>query len=114
MRKALPRERDLQAWVPSGETAAHTGTLLDDETFGSSANGGAQGANANGNGNANWDQFSANEQLFGVKASFDEDVYTTKLDRNAPDFKERERRAAKIASEIIGVRCYSPKFLNNC
>lgn len=37
-----------------------------------------------------------------MKASFDEDVYTTKLDRSAPDFKEKEKRAAKLASEIIG------------
>jgi len=51
-----------------------------------------------------WDQFSVNEQLFGVKGSFDEDLYTTKLDRSAPDFKERERKAQKIANEIIGVR----------
>ena len=57
---------------------------------------------ANGNGPAGWDQFTANEQLFGVKASFDEDVYTTKLDRSAPGFKEKEKRAAKIASEILG------------
>jgi len=51
-----------------------------------------------------WDQFSVNEQLFGVKGCFDEDLYTTKLDRTAPDFKERERKAQKIANEIIGVR----------
>lgn len=75
------------------------GSALDDETFGPPV-GGATGAN--GNGTAGWDQFSANEQLFGVKASFDEDVYTTKLDRSAPDFKEKEKRAAKLASEIIG------------
>lgn len=42
--------------------------------------------------------------MFGVTTSFDEDVYTTKLDRNAPDFKERERKAQKLANEIIGVR----------
>ena len=34
-----------------------------------------------------------NEKLFGVKASFDEEAYTTKLDRNAPDFKEKEKKA---------------------
>jgi hypothetical protein len=89
--KGVGRERDLQAWVASEDTPA--GNLVgDDDTFGPGTNG-----------NTSWDQFSANETLFGVKASFDEDVYTTKLDRSAPDFKERERKAQRIANEIIGV-----------
>ncbi|KAF9479600.1 hypothetical protein BDN70DRAFT_932406 [Pholiota conissans] len=103
-RKTPLRERDLQAWVPSGDAAsslAHGG--LDDETFGPSTN----GANGTG-GKTSWDQFSVNEQLFGVRASFDEDVYTTKLDRSAPDFKEREKRAAKLASEILGTATNNP------
>ena len=45
-----------------------------------------------------------NEKLFGVKASFDEDLYTTKLDRNAPDFKEKEKKAQQLANEILAVR----------
>ena len=45
----------------------------------------------------------ANEKLFGVKVSFDEEVYTTKLDRSGPDFKERQRRAQQIANEIMDV-----------
>ena len=91
--KGVGRERDLQAWVASEDTITPAGNLVgDDNTFGPGANG-----------NTSWDQFSANETLFGVKASFDEDVYTTKLDRTAPDFKERERKAQRIANEIIGV-----------
>jgi len=86
-KKGLGRERELQAWVPSNDV--HPVSLGDDETFGT--NGGS------------WDQFTVNEQLFGVKASFDEEVYTTKLDRSAPDFKERERQAQRIAAEIMGV-----------
>ncbi|KAF9533809.1 hypothetical protein CPB83DRAFT_844552 [Crepidotus variabilis] len=97
------RERELQAWTPSSDAPSATsgtiaGGLGDEDTFG-------QGANGN---NTSWDQFTANEQLFGVKASFDEDVYTTKLDRNAPDFKERERKAQKIANEIIGATTNNP------
>ena len=56
-----------------------------------------------GSNNTSWDQFAANKELFGVTTNFDEDVYTTKLDRSAADFKERERKAQKIANEIIGV-----------
>lgn len=51
-----------------------------------------------------WDQFAVNEKLFGVKTNFDEDTYTTKLDRSGADFKEREKRAQRLANEIIGVR----------
>ncbi|KDR76155.1 hypothetical protein GALMADRAFT_139891 [Galerina marginata CBS 339.88] len=89
---APARERDLQAWVPSSADPAHPALAPDEDTFGQVA----------ANGATSWDQFSVNEQLFGVKASFDEDLYTTKLDRSAPDFKERERKAQRIANEIIG------------
>jgi len=104
-KKGAGRERDLQAWVASGDTITPADGLVgDDDTFGLGANG-----------NTSWDQFTANETLFGVKASFDEDVYTTKLDRSAPDFKERERKAQRIANEIIGVSRVGfrlPRFFN--
>ncbi|KAJ2849031.1 poly(A)-binding protein binding protein [Coemansia brasiliensis] len=47
-----------------------------------------------------WDQFATNEQLFGLTTDFDEEIYTTKLDRSRADFKEREREAIRIAQEI--------------
>ena len=55
--------------------------------------------------NGIWDQFATNEILLGVKTSFDEEGYTTKLDCSVPDFKERERKAQQIANEIMGVGC---------
>jgi LsmAD domain len=86
----------LQAWQPSPDGTGPTpGQFGDDLTFGP--------GNA---GNKSWDQFAANEQLYGVKTSFDEDVYTTRLDRSAADFEERERKAQKIANEIIRVRIF--------
>jgi PAB1-binding protein PBP1 len=87
------RERELQTWQP-GPDSSSAGALEqgDDLSLGPGA------------GNASWDQFAANEKLFGVKTQFDEEVYTTKLDRSASDFKERERKAQRIANEIIGVR----------
>ena len=33
----------------------------------------------------NWDQFASNEKKFGVKATFDENLYTTKLDISSID-----------------------------
>ncbi|CAG8532089.1 14193_t:CDS:10 [Funneliformis caledonium] len=50
--------------------------------------------------NVSWDQFAVNEQLFGIKTDFNEEIYTTKLDRSRADFKERERQAIAIANEI--------------
>lgn len=95
------RERELQAWKPDGPDAVggqgSAGTFElargDDATFG-------PGASAGG---GSWDQFAANERLFGVRTHFDEDEYTTRLDRTAKDFKERERRAEQLAAEITGV-----------
>lgn len=93
------KERELQAWVPSSDAlpARPAGGVGDEDTFGLGTNG-----------NSSWDQFYTNEKLFGVKASFDEDVYTTKLDRSAPDFKDRERKAQKLANEIIGAVTNNP------
>lgn len=62
----------------------------DDDTFGAI-------------GNASWDQFAVNAKLFGVTGGFNEDDYTTKIDRNAADFKERELKAQRLAAEILGV-----------
>ncbi|OLY78630.1 Polyadenylate-binding protein-interacting protein 4 [Smittium mucronatum] len=47
-----------------------------------------------------WDQFAANEKLFGLTSNFDELLYTTKIDKNRSDFKQREREAIRIANEI--------------
>ena len=47
-----------------------------------------------------WNQFEANERLFGVKSDFHPDIYTTKLDRSHPLYQQREAMADKIAREI--------------
>lgn len=49
--------------------------------------------------------------MFGVKTSFDENIYTTKLDRNRPDFKERERQAQIIADQIMGGVSSNPHLM---
>ncbi|OSD06559.1 hypothetical protein PYCCODRAFT_946515 [Trametes coccinea BRFM310] len=98
------RERELQAWQPepeanpSGAPAPGQTTTrnTDEETFGPGASGGT------------WDQFAVNEKLFGITGSFPEELYTTKLDRNAPDFAEKERKAQQIANEIMGTATNNP------
>ncbi|KZP23766.1 hypothetical protein FIBSPDRAFT_918970 [Athelia psychrophila] len=95
--KAKPgRERELQAWQPAPTDASLPGPPSDDLTFGGGVNG------------TSWDQFAVNEKLFGVKTNFDEDTYTTKLDRSGADFKEREKRAQRLANEIIGGATSNP------
>ncbi|CAL0322093.1 unnamed protein product [Lupinus luteus] len=54
-----------------------------------------------GHWNRGWDQFETNEALFGVKSTFNEDLYTTKLERG-PQTRELERQALRIAREIEG------------
>lgn len=81
------RERELQAWLPDNDAPPIPAD--DDDTFGATVN-------------TAWDQFAVNEKLFGVTGGFNEEEYTTRLDRSASDFKERERKAQRIANEILG------------
>jgi len=53
-----------------------------------------------------WDQFEANQRQFGVQTSFDEDLYTTKLDRKRAGISERA--AARIARDIEGGKTSNP------
>ena len=46
-----------------------------------------------------WDQFAANKYLFGVKATFDETLYTTSLDESVIDVR-KSLEAERIAREI--------------
>ncbi|KAH1055076.1 hypothetical protein J1N35_033141 [Gossypium stocksii] len=54
-----------------------------------------------GSWNRNWDQFETNQKLFGVKSTFNEELYTTKLERG-PQMRELEKEAMRIAREIEG------------
>ena len=45
-----------------------------------------------------WDQFATNERQFGVRTSYDEDLYTTKLDKAKSKMSAAE--ADRIAAEI--------------
>lgn len=46
-----------------------------------------------------WDQFKANEELFNVQAKFDENLYTTELDKSNMD-KTQIKAAERMAREI--------------
>ncbi|CAI5758401.1 unnamed protein product [Candida verbasci] len=73
------KERELTKWIP--DEPIDNNLLLEDD-------------------GSNWDQFASNEEKFGIKSTFDEHLYTTKIDKNAPDYQQRLERANKIAKEI--------------
>ncbi|EXJ58979.1 hypothetical protein A1O7_06410 [Cladophialophora yegresii CBS 114405] len=75
-------ERELKRWIPEGPDT--TDYSLESNNAGS------------------WDQFATNSQLFGAKSTYDENLYTTSIDRNAPSYKRREAEAERIAREIEG------------
>jgi len=54
-----------------------------------------------GKGGSNWDQFETNKRLFNVPSSFNEDMYTKKLDLGSMT-REQIERADRIAKEIEG------------
>lgn len=49
-----------------------------------------------------WDQFKANESLFGVTTDYNDNIYTTTIDTSG-DFKKRELDAQRLANEILKV-----------
>ncbi|EDO19017.1 hypothetical protein Kpol_2002p88 [Vanderwaltozyma polyspora DSM 70294] len=76
------RERELQKWTPDVDDMAP----LEQQTLEESS--------------SNWDQFAVNEKKFGVKSTFDEHLYTTKINKNDPNFEKRLKEAERIAKEI--------------
>ncbi|KAK5998002.1 PAB1-binding protein 1 [Cladobotryum mycophilum] len=74
-------ERVLQPWV-SDTNDAIDGSL-------------EKSNNATG-----WDQFAENERLFGLKTDYDENMYTTAINKSHPQFNERIAAAEKKAREI--------------
>ncbi|CDZ96613.1 Protein interacting with poly(A)-binding protein [Phaffia rhodozyma] len=91
-------ERTLQPW--SNDLPVQTTGKMDSdlETFGT----------YNGGGKKSWDQFAENEKRFGTRTDFDEEFYTTKLDRTGKDYREREKKAERLANEILGTTSSNP------
>ncbi|KAK4228294.1 PAB1-binding protein 1 [Podospora fimiseda] len=75
-------ERELQAWNGG------SGPSIDMSLEKSSAS------------SRGWDQFKANENLFGLKTDYDENIYTTTINRDAPDYQQKAAIADRKAREI--------------
>ncbi|KAJ1033001.1 hypothetical protein NDA16_000280 [Ustilago loliicola] len=101
--------RTLQKWSDDPDLAD-----LDDPSGGlpawASPNDVGSGLDGTSSSGANkpWDQFAANEARFGIKSNYEENLYTTKLDRSGKDFRDREREADRIAREIMGQATNNP------
>jgi len=88
-RSQLARHRGTGGWIQ----AVHRRCQGGGDGRGGGCGGGLDGSIGN------WDQFSANEKKFNVKASFDENLYTTKLDLSSINAYKRAE-AERIAKEI--------------
>ncbi|TFB06278.1 PAB1-binding protein 1 [Trichoderma ghanense] len=75
-------QRVLQPWVPDKN-----------DTF----DGSLEKTSSSG---APWDQFAENERLFGLKTDYDENIYTTAINKDHPQYRERIAAAEKKAREI--------------
>lgn len=87
--KPVIKERELQKWVPDDVPLDSSFINADEnqhETLEESS--------------GPWDQFSVNEQKFGVKSTYDEHFYTTKINKNDPNFEQRLKEAERLAEEI--------------
>lgn len=83
--------RELQRWdAPSGDSSSNG--LVD---------GGLEDSTDS---NKPWDQFATNEKKFGVQTDYDEDIYTTAIDRTKSDYKDKvawaDQQARKITETI--------------
>ncbi|KAH3686837.1 hypothetical protein WICPIJ_002164 [Wickerhamomyces pijperi] len=75
------RERDIEKWTPEPDSRFDL-KMVDD--------------------GKSWDQFQTNEEKFGIKSSFDENLYTTTIDRSNPKYHALKQKADKLAAEIEG------------
>ncbi len=93
--KSRKLEKVDSSWVtpPSTGSSKHLGSL-----------GSSSSTTTNGK---KWDQFEANEKLYGVKASFDENLYTTELDKKFLTWNQ-QYRAEMLAREIESKESYNP------
>jgi hypothetical protein len=78
-------DRTLQRWV--ADAPADVDNSLESARMKSSAGG-------------TWDQFAENERLFGLKTDYDENIYTTAIDKSHPQYKQRLAEADRKAREI--------------
>ena len=101
------RDRDLvaagSAWTTGGGGSGGNSRAEALASASGPKSGGGSGSELRGKGLkgsiGGWDQFRANEELFNVNASYDENMYTTELDKSQIDSR-KIAEAERIAREI--------------
>ncbi|CDR37823.1 CYFA0S01e17898g1_1 [Cyberlindnera fabianii] len=81
------RRQEVEKWVP--DASIPMGTSL-------------EGLSLEDDSGAQWDQFATNEKKFGIKSEYDEHFYTTRINKNDPDYQKRLKEADRLAREIEG------------
>jgi hypothetical protein len=74
-------ERTLQPWIPDNDD-------------------GIDGSLESSSKPVKWDQFAENEKRFGVTTDYDENIYTTVIDKSHPQYRTRMAAAERKAREI--------------
>ena len=82
--------RELVAWTDDGSNA----DLGLDELEGDAAN--------------QWDQFETAKKLWGFESTYDENLYTTRLDKASDLYKTKAAEAERIAAEIMSQQTANP------
>ena len=80
-----PGERTLQRWVPDAPEDVDASL---------------ESTRTRSTGGAGWDQFAENERRFGLTTDYDENIYTTTIDKSHPQYKQRVAEAERKAREI--------------
>ncbi|SCU85794.1 LADA_0D09714g1_1 [Lachancea dasiensis] len=75
------KERKLERWVPDTSESFELSEGLEDNK-------------------ESWNQFAVNEEKFGITSSFDEHLYTTRINKNDPSYRDRLKEADRIAKDI--------------
>ena len=78
--KPVVKERELHRWV--ADTDNHPLESLESTN------------------NGKWDQFATNKKKFNITASYDEHLYTTRINYSDPNFQNNLQKAEKLAKEI--------------
>ncbi|KAM7208528.1 hypothetical protein V8F20_001209 [Naviculisporaceae sp. PSN 640] len=58
--------------------------------------------------NKAWDQFETNERKFGLKTDYNENIYTTEINKNHPEYEKRMSFADKKMREIQATAAFNP------
>lgn len=83
----ISNNRELERWQVEPNDSANYSLLI-------------SSTNSNSSINEKWNQFQANQKLFGIQTSFDETQYTTVINKDDPEYEKRRQQAENIAREI--------------